>query len=106
LNSPKCRGDRVGFQVEPVDGVILRGKKVIAAFEPKPFADVFERIGVGPADADGFFGQRDGLLVLGVDGLFGLDPGNLVGHEMLGQPRGGVESVEGMQDVHNFFNHG
>ena len=59
-------------------GIIFGGEEIIAVFEPEPFADVFEGVGVGPAYADRFFGKGDGLLALFVDGFFGLNPGDLV----------------------------
>jgi hypothetical protein len=64
-------------------GIIFGGEEVIAVFKPDAFADVFEGVGVGPADADGFFGQSNGLFALFVDGFLGLDPGDLMGHEVL-----------------------
>src|SRR5690349_10607609 len=48
-------------------GIIFGGEEIIAVLEPEAFADIFERIGVGPADADGFFGQRNGLFALFVN---------------------------------------
>ena len=66
-------------------GIIFGGEEVIAIFEPEAFADVFEGVSVGPADTDGFFGESHGLLALIVDGLFSLDPGDLVRHEVFGE---------------------
>ena len=40
-------------------GVVFGGEEVIAVFEAEAFADVFEGVGVGPADADGFFGESE-----------------------------------------------
>ena len=66
-------------------GPIFGGEEVVAFVEAEAFANVFEAVGVGPADADGFFGEGAGLFVLGVDGVLGLDPMELVGHEMFGE---------------------
>jgi len=71
--------------------IIFGGKEVIPVFEPEPFANVFEGVGIGPADADRFFGQRDDLLSLVVNGFFGLDPGDLVRQEMFGEAGVGIE---------------
>ncbi len=45
-------------------GVIFGGKEVIALFVTEAFADVFEGVAEGPADADGFFGESEGLFAL------------------------------------------
>ena len=45
--------------------IIFGGEEIIAVFKQDAFADVFEGIGVGPADADGFLGQDDGLFARG-----------------------------------------
>ena len=74
-------------------GIIFGGKEIIPIFEPEPFADVFESVGIGPADADGFFGQSHGLFALLVNGFFGLDPGDLVRHEMFGERAVGVDVI-------------
>src|SRR5206468_215191 len=42
-------------------GIIFGGKEIIAFFEAEPFTDVFETIGKGPADANGFFSQGKDL---------------------------------------------
>src|SRR5213592_3257730 len=65
-------------------GIIFGCEKIIATFEPKPFADILESVGVGPADANGFFGEGEGLFVLRMDGFFGLNPRDLVRHEVFG----------------------
>jgi len=72
-------------------GVIFGGEEIIAVFEPEPFADVFESIGVGPADTDGFFGEGKGLASLGVDGVLGEDPVELMDHEVFGEVGLGVD---------------
>ena len=78
-------------------GIILGREKVIAVSEAEALADIFEGVGMGPADADGFFGEGKGLAALGVDVFFGFDPVDLVGHEVTGEDGGGVE-VEGGED--------
>src|SRR5256885_3691258 len=40
-------------------GPIFGDEEVIAFLVAKAFADVFEAVAVGPADADGFFGEGD-----------------------------------------------
>ena len=72
-------------------GIIFSGKEIIAVGVAETFADVLEGVGVGPADADGFFGQGEDLLVLGVKGVFAEDPGDLVGHEVFGEEGVGVD---------------
>lgn len=62
-------------------GIIFGGEEIIAVFEMETFADVFEGVGESPADADGFFGEDDGLLAAGVEGVFDGDPVELVGGE-------------------------
>ena len=64
-------------------GIIFGGEKIIAVLEEDAFAHVFEGISVGPADADGFFGEGNGLLLLSMDCVFGEDPINLMFHEVL-----------------------
>jgi len=80
--------------------IILGGEEIIALFEPQPFADVFEAVGVGPADADGFFGEGEGLFMLGMDGVFGLNPVDLVRHEVLGQSGIGIDFDGGEDGGH------
>ena len=46
-------------------GIIFGDEEVIAFFEPEAFADVFEGVAKGPADADGFFGEGESLFALG-----------------------------------------
>jgi len=55
-------------------GVVFGGKEVIAFFMMETFADVFESVGEGPADADRLFGQGKGLFALGVHEVVGLNP--------------------------------
>ena len=71
-------------------GIVFGRKQVVAVFEPKAFADVFEGVGVGPTDTDGFFSERDGLPALIVDGFFGLNPGDLVREEVFGEAGVGI----------------
>jgi hypothetical protein len=66
-------------------GEVFGGEEVIALLEEEAFADVFEAIAKGPADPDGFFGEGVHLLTLGVEGVFGQDPVNLVRGEMAGE---------------------
>ena len=82
-------------------GVIFGGKEVIALFVTEAFADVFEGVAEGPADADGFFGEGEGLFALGVHEVVGLNPDGLVGHEIFGEGGGGVDGDGG--EVHGFL---
>ena len=52
-------------------GIVFGGEEVIAVCEAEAFADVFEGVGVGPADADGFFGEGDDLFLLSWSFCFG-----------------------------------
>jgi len=82
-------------------GIIFGGEQVIAVFEVEAFADVFVGVGVGPADADGFFGKDEGLFVLGVEVVFGEDPVKLIGSEEAGEVGVAVEG-DGREDgAHN-----
>jgi hypothetical protein len=72
-------------------GPIFGDEEVIAIGEAKTFADIFEAVAGAPADADGFFGQGEDLLVLGVDGVLGLDPVDLMGHEVFFEGEVGVD---------------
>ena len=82
--------------------VVVGGEEVVAVFEVEAFADVFESIGVGPTDTDGFFGEDDGLFALGVEVVFGEDPEDLVGHEEAGE-EGVTVDGDGGEDGHREF---
>jgi len=43
------------------------------------------------------------LLLLFVEGVFGLDPADLVGGEVLGEEGGGVDFGEGEDGAHEFL---
>ena len=79
-------------------GIVFGDEEVIAFGEAEAFADVFEGVGGGPADADGFFGEGENGLTSGVDRVLGLDPIDLVRHEVSGEARIGLEA-EG-REVH------
>jgi len=72
-------------------GIIFGGEEIITVFEHDAFADVFEGVGIRPADADGFFGEDDGFLMTLVDRPFGEDPVDLVFHEMFGEASVGFD---------------
>jgi len=74
----------VNDAVERIELALASGEEVVAIAETKSFADVFEGIGVRPADTYRFFGESDGFLVLAMDFVFGEDPIDLVFHEMFG----------------------
>jgi len=80
--------------------VVFGGKKVIAIVEAQSFDNVFESVGVGPADADGFFGESECLLLLIVKLLFGEDPGELVWEEIGGEEGFGVDGDERVDGGH------
>ena len=44
-------------------GIVFGDEKVVAICEAKAFANVFEAIAEGPADADGFFGEGEDLFL-------------------------------------------
>jgi len=82
--------------------IIFGGEEIIALFEAKSFAHILESVGVGPADTDGLFREGKCLFALGVDGAFGLDPVDLVGHETFGEHGVGVD-FDGGEDHHKIF---
>ena len=82
-------------------GIIFGGEEVIAVFEVEAFADVFESVGKGPADADGFFGEGEGWFALGAPKFLGFDPVDLVRHEEFGEG-GVVVYFDGGQDCAHF----
>jgi len=83
------------FHVFEGRGIIFGGEEVIAFLEAEAFADVFEGVGIGPADADGFFGESESGSALGVERALGFNPIELVRHEVAGEERGGVDGERG-----------
>ena len=81
-------------------GPIFGDEEVIAIFEAESFADVFEAVAEGPADADGFFCEGEDLLFGFVERVFGLNPGDLVLGEIAGEEGGGVHADEGKYCAH------
>ena len=81
-------------------GIIFGGKEVITFGEAQAFADVFEGVGVGPANADGFFGEGEDLAFLGVERVLGLDPVDLIGEEETGEDGVGVDGGGGEDGGH------
>ena len=79
------------FHVFEGAGEIFGDEEVIAFFEPEAFAYVFEAVAVGPADADGFFGEGADLAALLVELVFGFDPDDLVKGEVFLEGVRGVE---------------
>ena len=65
-------------------GIIFGGEEIIAIRAAEAFADVFESVGVGPANANGFFGECADLLVLGAEDVVGKNPVHLVRKEVAG----------------------
>ena len=78
-------------------GIVFGGEEVIALFEPETLADIFEGVGVGPANAHGFFSQGEGLFTPGMNNVFRLDPVDLVGRETLHEHGVGID-FQGRED--------
>ena len=66
-------------------------EELIAGCVVDSLADILEGIGVGPADADGFFSETKGGPVLSAERVIGLNPDRLVRGEVFGQDGGGME---------------
>jgi hypothetical protein len=81
-------------------GIIFGDEKVITAGKVEAFADIFEGVAIGPADADGFFGEGHDLFAVAVKVVLGFDPGDLVGQEVFGEEGGVVEGDEGKDGGH------
>ncbi len=81
-------------------GPVFRHEEVIAIFKAEAFADIFEPVAKGPADADGFFGEGEDLFFCFVERVFGLDPTDLVVGEVIGQERGGVDFGKRQDGAH------
>ena len=67
--------------------IIFGCKEVVATRKAEPLANVFESIGVSPADANGFFCKSEDLLFLLVEGVFGANPRDLVREEVFAKER-------------------
>jgi len=65
--------------------IVFCGEEVVAIFEEEPLTNIFVGVGVGPANADGFFGQDYGLFILSVEVVFSEDPDELVWSEEAGE---------------------
>ena len=70
---------------------VFGDEKIIATRKMEALADVFEGVAIGPADADGFFGEGHDLFALAVEVVLAFNPGDLVGHEVFGEESGAVE---------------
>ena len=81
-------------------GPVFRHEEVVAIFKTQAFADIFETVAKGPADADGFFGEGEDLFFCFVERVFGLDPADLVVGEVIGQEGGGVDFDERQNSRH------
>ena len=66
-------------------GPVFGDEEIITIFVMETFADIFEAVAIGPANADGFFSEGKGGPVLSVDEIVGLDPDGLVRGEVFGQ---------------------
>ncbi len=72
-------------------GVIFGGEEIIATGKVEAFAHVFEGVGISPTNADGFFSEGEGGSFLSMEIIFAEDPGDLVRHEVLGEPGVGID---------------
>jgi hypothetical protein len=68
-------------------GIVFRCEQVVATSKPESLANVFECVSVGPADADGFFGEGEDLFFLFVELVFGANPRDLVWEEEFAEER-------------------
>ena len=71
-------------------GMIFGCKQVIAVFELQSFADIFEGVAIGPADADGFFGQSHNAKSASAQGFLVENPAHLIRSEETGEAAFGV----------------
>ena len=75
-------------------GPVFGRKKIIAVWKAEAFADIFEAVTKGPADADGFFGESEDLPFGLMERILGFNPADLVMGEVIGQEGGGVDFDE------------
>ena len=66
-------------------GPVFCDEEVVAVGETEAFANVFEAVTEGPADADGFFGEGEDLFLCFMERVFGFDPVDLVEGEVGGE---------------------
>jgi hypothetical protein len=81
-------------------GIIFGDEEVVAFGEAEAFADVFEAVTKGPANANGFLGEDEGALMSGAERFLGLNPVELVGDEVFGQEGVGVDGDGGEDGGH------
>ena len=81
-------------------GQVPGDEEIIAPGKAETFADIFEAVTEGPADADGFFGQGADLFFGFVKGVFRADPTDLIRSEVFGKERVGVYFDEGEDGGH------
>ena len=81
-------------------GVIFGGEEVIAIFEAQSFADIFEGVGVGPADANRFFSEGEDWLFACVERVFCVNPRDLIREEVCADERFGVDVDERIYGAH------
>jgi hypothetical protein len=84
-------------------GEVFGSEEVVAFFEEEAFAHVFEAVAEGPANADRFFGEGIDLLALGVEGIFGEDPVDLVGGELLREVSLGINGKSWENRGHSYL---
>jgi len=81
--------------------VIFGCEEVVAPSKAQALANVFECIGVGPADADGFFGECEDLFFLSVEFVFGANPRDLVWEKVFAEERILIDGDGGEDGAHN-----
>jgi len=83
--------------------VVFRCEEVVATSKAKALADIFESVSVGPADADGFFGESEDLFFLFVEVVFGANPRDLVREEEFAEERVFVDCDGRKNCAHKLF---
>ena len=108
-----CAGiaDQVGEVINVVHilkgaGPVFGDEKVVTIREAKAFTDIFEAVAESPADADGFFGESADLFSGFVERVFGLNPTHLIGREVFGQERFGIDFDEREDGRHKLVDGG
>jgi len=84
-------------------GPVFGDEEVVAFGEAEAFANIFEAVAEGPADADGFFCEDEDADAAGMVGVFGFDPADLVGGEVFGEEGIGIDLNEGEDGRHRIL---
>ena len=83
--------------------IVLGGEEIVAVFGAESFDDVFEGVGVGPTDANGFLGESEDLSFALVERAFCANPRDLIREEIGADERFGVDVNERIYGAHNGF---